>query len=57
MFQALKDVFSKVDAEMSTSELSTYSAMVGTQMGNDAFPISYVTTTDRGFEKKLTLGT
>ena len=57
MFQALKDVFSKVDAEMSTSELSTYSAMVGTEMGNDAFPISYVTTTDRGFEKKLTLGT
>ena len=56
MYQALKDVFSKVDAEMSTSELSTYSAMVGTQMGNDAFPVSYVTTTDRGFEKKLTLG-
>ena len=56
MYQALKDVFSKVDAEMSTSELSTYSAMVGTEMGNDAFPISYVTTTDRGFEKKLTLG-
>ena len=27
MYQALKDVFSKVDAEMSTSELSTYSAM------------------------------
>jgi len=56
MYQGLKDVFSKVDAEMSTSELSTYSAMVGTQMGNDAFPVSYVTTTDRGFEKKLTLG-
>ena len=56
MYQALKDVFSKVDAEMSTSELSTYSAMVGTEMGNDAFPVSYVTTTDRGFEKKLTLG-
>ena len=49
MFQALKDVFSKVDAEMSTSELSTYSAMVGTEMGNDAFPVSFVTTTYRGF--------
>jgi len=56
MYQGLKDVYSKVDAEMSTSELSVYSAMVGTQMGNDDFPVSYVTTTDRGFEKKLTLG-
>ena len=56
MYQSLKDVFSKVDAEMSTSDQSTYSAMVGTEMGNDAFPVSFVTTTDRGFEKKLTLG-
>ena len=56
MYQALKDVFSKVDAEMSTSDIAAYSAMVGKQMGNDNFPVSYVTTTDRGFENKLTLG-
>ncbi len=33
MLQALKDVYSKIDMEMPTSELSTFSAMVGTQKG------------------------
>jgi hypothetical protein len=56
MLQALKDVYSKIDMEMSTSELSTFSAMVGTQKGNDDFPVSYATTSIRGFEKILTVG-
>ena len=56
MLQALKDVYSKLDSEMPTSELSTFSAMVGTQKGNDDFPVSYATTSIRGFEKILTVG-
>ena len=56
MLQALKDVYSKIDSEMSASDLSAYSAMVGTQISNDDFPVSYVTTSDRGFEKILTVG-
>lgn len=56
MLQALKDVYTKLDSEMSTSELSTFSAMVGTQKGNDDFPVSYATTSIRGFEKILTVG-
>ena len=56
MLQALKDVYSKIDSEMSASDLSAYSAMVGTQISNDDFPVSYVTTSDRGFEKILAIG-
>ena len=56
MYQGLKDVYSKVDAEMSTSELSAYSDLVGTQISNDDYPASYATTSDRGFEKIGTAG-
>ena len=55
MLQAMKDVYSKIDSEMSTSQLSKYSAMVGTQISND-FPVSYVTTSTGGFEKLITKG-
>jgi hypothetical protein len=56
MLQALKDVYSKLDSEMPTSVLSYYSPMVGTQISNDDFPVSYATTSDNGFEKILTVG-
>ena len=56
MVQALKDVYSKLNYEMTSSELSTYSAMVDTQISNDDFPVSYATTSTSGFEKILTIG-
>ena len=56
MLQALKDVYSKIDMEMSTSELSYYSALVGTEISNDDWPASYATTSDNGFEKIATAG-
>jgi len=56
MLQALKDVYSKIDMEMSTSELSAYSDLVGTQISNDDWPASYATTSDNGFEKIGTAG-
>ena len=51
MLQALKNVYSKIDSEMSASDESSFSAMVGTQINNPT-AVSYVTTTNRGFEKK-----
>ena len=56
MLQALKDVYSKIDMEMSTSELSYYSALVDTEISNDDWPASYATTSDNGFEKIGTAG-
>ena len=56
MLQALKDVYSKIDMEMSTSELSAYSDLVGTEISNDDWPASYATTSDNGFEKIGTAG-
>jgi len=56
MLQSLKEMYSKLDSEMPTSVLSYYSAMVGTQISNDDFPVSYATTSIRGFEKILTVG-
>ena len=55
MFQAIKDVYSKIDSEMSASDLSSFSAMVGTQI-NIPFPASYGTTTNRGFDKIISIG-
>ena len=55
MFQALKDVYSKVDSEMSASEISSYSAKVGSQI-NIPFAASYGTTTNRGFDKTISMG-
>ena len=55
MFQGIKDLFTKVDGEMSASNNSTYSAMVGTQINNPT-AVSYATTTNRGFEKKMSIG-
>ena len=57
MLEALKDVFKKVDSEMSAGELSTYTNMVGQQIGNDQMAVSLVSTTKRDFSKILTLGT
>ena len=57
MLEALKEVFKKVDSEMSAGELSTYTNMVGQQMGNDQMAVSLVSTTKRDFSKILTLGT
>ena len=54
MFQALKDVYSKVDSEMSASEISSYSAKVGSQI-NIPFATSYGTTTNRGFDKTISI--
>jgi len=54
MLQALKDVYSKLDSEMPSSDLSTYSDMVGTEISNPT--ISYVSTSNRGFDKVLTIG-
>jgi len=54
MLQALKDVYSKLDSEMSDSDNSTYSDMVGTEISNPT--VSYVTTSNRGFDKVLTIG-
>ena len=45
MLQSLKDVYSKIDSEMSSSDLSKYSALVDTQISNDDYAVSYVTTT------------
>jgi hypothetical protein len=56
MLQALKNVFSKLDSEMSSSELTTYSSLVNTQISNSDFALSYLTTTNRGFDKVLTMG-
>ena len=55
MFQAIKDVYSKIDSEMSASDNSSFSAMVGTQK-NIPFPASYGTTTNRGFDKIISIG-
>ena len=55
MFQAIKDVYSKIDSEMSASDNSSFSAMVGTQI-NIPFPASYGTTTNRGFDKIISIG-
>ena len=57
MFQALKDVYSKVDSEMSVSDNSSFSAMVGSKISNSNFPVSYGTTTNRGFGKNISIGT
>ena len=56
MLEALKEVFKKVDSEMSALELSTYTNMVGQQMGNDQMAVSLESTTKRNFSKILTLG-
>ena len=55
MYQAIKDVFSKIDSEMSADDISKYSAMVGTQI-SIPFPASYGTTTNRGFDKIISIG-
>ena len=55
MYQAIKDVFSKIDSEMSASNNSSFSAMVGTQI-SIPFPASYGTTTNRGFDKIISIG-
>ena len=55
MFQAIKDVYSKIDSEMSTSDNSSFSAMVNTKI-NIPFPASYGTTTNRGFDKIISIG-
>jgi len=55
MYQAIKDEFSKTDSEMSASENSKYSAKVGTQI-SIPFPASYGTTTNRGFDKIISIG-
>ncbi len=55
MFQAINDVYSKIDSEMSASDNSSFSAMVGTQI-NIPFPASYGTTTNRGFDKIISIG-
>ena len=55
MFEAIKDVYSKIDSEMSASDNSSFSAMVGTQI-NIPFPASYGTTTNRGFDKIISIG-
>ena len=55
MYQAIKDEFSKIDSEMSASNNSSFSAMVGTQI-NIPFPASYGTTTNRGFDKIISIG-
>ena len=55
MYQAIKDEFSKIDSEMSASENSKYSAMVGTQI-SIPFPASYGTTTNRGLDKIISIG-
>ena len=57
MFQALKDLNSKVDSEMSASDNSSFSAMVCSQISNSTFPVSYGTTTNRGFDKNISIGT
>ena len=54
MYQAIKDVFSKIDSEMSADDNSKYSAMVGTQI-NIPFAASYGTTTNRGFDKIISI--
>ena len=54
MLQAIKDVYSKLDSEMSSSDLSTYSDMVGTEISNST--VSYVSTSNRVFDKVLTIG-
>ena len=55
MYQAIKDVFSKADSEMSASENAEFSAKVGTQI-SIPFPASYGTTTNRGFDKIISIG-
>ena len=55
MLQSLKDVFSKIDSEMSSDDLAKYSSWVGTEIVNTV-PISYVTTTNRDFDKILNFG-
>ena len=55
MYQAIKDEFSKTDSEMSASDNSKYSAKVGTQI-SIPFPASYGTTTNRGFDKIISIG-
>ena len=57
MFQALKDVDSKVDSEMAVSDNSSFSPMVGSKISNSNFPVSYGTTTNRGFGKNISIGT
>ena len=54
MLQAIKDVYSKLDSEMSSSDLSTFSDMVGTEISNST--VSYVSTSNRVFDKVLTIG-
>ena len=55
MYQAIKDEFSKTDSEMSADDISKYSAKVGTQI-SIPFPASYGTTTNRGFDKIISIG-
>ena len=57
MLEGLKEVFKKVDSEMSSGELTTYSNMVGQQMGNDDMAVCIVSNSKRSFSKILTLGT
>ena len=57
MFQALKDVYAKVDSEMAVSDNSSFFAMVGSKISNSNFPVSYGTTTNRGFGKNISIGT
>ncbi len=54
MLQALKDVYSKLDSEMSADDISLYSTMVGTEISNPT--VSYVSTSNRGFDKVVTIG-
>ncbi len=56
MVEAIKDAMSKVDVEMSAEELSGMQAMVGTQIGNEGFAISYTNPSEAGYDKKLILG-
>ena len=56
MLEAMKQSMAVVDQEMSASDLEQFGAMVGQQMGNDDFAISYSTASETGYEKKLILG-
>jgi len=56
MLEAMKQSMAVVDQEMSASDLEQFGAMVGQQMGNDDFAISYSTASETGYDKKLILG-
>ena len=57
ILEGLKEVFKKVESEISSGELTTYSNMVGQQMGNDDMAVDIVSISKRSFSKILTLGT